>query len=44
MAAHEKALAAMKDYAANGDVPELKTFAGDTVKVVEAHLAKIKAM
>jgi len=44
VAAHEKALAAMKDYAANGDVPELKTFAGDTVKVVEAHLAKIKAM
>ncbi|MET0307421.1 MAG: DUF4142 domain-containing protein [Sphingomonas sp.] len=44
IAAHEKALAAMKDYAASGDVPELKKFASDTVKVVEAHLAKIKAM
>jgi len=44
IAAHEKALAAMKDYAATGDVPELKTFAAATEKVVETHLAKIKAM
>jgi putative membrane protein len=44
IAAHEQALAAMKDYAASGDVPELKKFAGDTVKVVETHLAKIKAL
>lgn len=44
IAAHEKALAALKDYAANGDVPELTKFASDTVKVVETHLAKIKAM
>jgi putative membrane protein len=34
----------MKDYAASGDVPELKKFAGDTAKVVETHLAKIKAL
>ncbi|MBC9033578.1 DUF4142 domain-containing protein [Sphingomonas sp. JC676] len=44
IAAHETALAAMKDYAANGGVLELAKFAGDTVKVVETHLAKIKAM
>lgn len=44
IAAHEQALTAMKDYAANGAVPELTKFAGDSVKVVETHLAKIKAM
>ena len=44
VAAHEKALAAMKDYAANGDVPELKAFASDTSKVVQMHLDKIKGM
>jgi putative membrane protein len=44
ISAHEKALAAMKDYAASGDAPELVKFAGDTTKVVETHLAKIKAM
>lgn len=44
VAAHEKALAAMKDYAANGEVPSLKTFAADTVKVVQAHLEKAKAL
>lgn len=42
--AHEKALAAMKDYAANGDVPELKAFASNTVKVVQMHLDRIKGM
>lgn len=42
--AHEKALAAMKDYAANGTVPELKKFAADTSKVVQMHLDKIKGM
>lgn len=44
VAAHEKALAAMKDYAANGDVPTLKTFAADTSKVVQTHLDKIKGL
>lgn len=44
VAAHEKALAAMKDYAASGDVPELKAFASDTSKVVQMHLDKIKGM
>lgn len=44
VAAHEKALAAMKDYAANGDVPELKAFASATSKVVQMHLDKIKGM
>lgn len=44
VAAHEKALSLMKDYAANGDVPELKAFAADTSKVVQMHLDKIKGM
>lgn len=44
VAAHEKALAGLKDYAANGEVPELKQFATDTAKVVQTHLDKIKAM
>lgn len=44
IAAHEKALAAMKDYAATGDVPAMKTFAADTSKVVQTHLDKIKAL
>jgi putative membrane protein len=44
LAAHEKALAAVNDYAASGDVPELKKFAGEAEKVVQAHLTKIKAL
>lgn len=44
VAAHEKALAAVKDYAASGDVPELKKFAGEAEKVVQAHLTKIKGL
>lgn len=44
IAAHEGALALMKDYAANGDVPQIKKFASDTQKIVEMHLAKIKAL
>jgi putative membrane protein len=44
IAAHEKALAAVKDYAATGDVPELKKFAGDAEKIVQAHLTKIKGL
>lgn len=44
IAAHEKALAAVKDYAASGDVPELKAFANEAEKVVQAHLTKIKGL
>jgi putative membrane protein len=44
VAAHEKALAAVKDYAASGDVAELKAFAGEAAKVVQAHLTKIKGL
>ncbi|RYD59251.1 MAG: DUF4142 domain-containing protein [Sphingomonadales bacterium] len=44
VAAHEKALAAMKDYAANGDVAEIKAFAATTSKAVQMHLDKIKGM
>jgi putative membrane protein len=44
IAAHEKALATVKDYAATGDVPELKKFAGEAEKIVQAHLTKIKGL
>lgn len=44
VAAHEKALALVKGYAASGDVPELKKFAGEAEKVVQAHLTKIKGL
>ncbi|NIJ19501.1 putative membrane protein [Sphingomonas naasensis] len=44
VAAHEKALAAVKDYAATGDVAELKAFANEAEKVVEAHLTRIKGL
>jgi putative membrane protein len=44
VAAHEKALALVKGYAATGDVPELKKFAGEAEKIVQAHLTKIKGL
>lgn len=44
MMAHKKALAALQGYAANGDVPTLKTFASDTSKVVEGHLKHVSSM
>ncbi|ATY34060.1 DUF4142 domain-containing protein [Sphingomonas psychrotolerans] len=44
IAAHEKALTLVKGYAATGDVPELKKFASDAEKVVQAHLTKIKGL
>lgn len=44
IAAHEKALAAIQDYAVNGDVPEIKAWAADTAKVVQMHLDKIKSL
>ncbi|MES2987986.1 MAG: DUF4142 domain-containing protein [Pseudomonadota bacterium] len=42
--AHEKALAAMKEYAAGGAVPQLRAFAAEASKVVQMHLDKIKSM
>lgn len=44
VAAHQKALAMLQGYSANGDVPSLKAFAGETAPVVEAHLKQISAM
>lgn len=44
VAAHQKALALLQDYAANGAVPELKAFAADAQKVVQTHLDRIRAM
>jgi putative membrane protein len=44
VAAHEMALATVKAYAASGDVPELKKFASDAEKVVQAHLTKVKSL
>lgn len=44
VAAHEKALTLVKGYAATGDVPELKKFAGEAEKIVQAHLTKIKGL
>lgn len=38
VAAHREALAALQGYAANGDVPAFKAFAGETANVVEGHL------
>lgn len=42
--AHQKALAAVQDYAANGTVPELKAFAGEIAPIVQQHLDKIKGL
>lgn len=42
--AHEKTLAALKDYAASGDVPALKTFAAGLVPTVTAHLNMAKSL
>lgn len=42
--AHQKALAALQGYAANGDVPSLKSFASDTAPVVEAHFKHVSGM
>ncbi|MBO9621113.1 MAG: DUF4142 domain-containing protein [Sphingomonas sp.] len=43
-AAHEKALALVQGYAASGDVPELKSFAGEAQKMVQEHLTKIRSL
>lgn len=42
--AHEAALAAVKDYAAHGTVPELKAFAAEVAPVVQQHLDKIRGL
>lgn len=42
--AHEKTLAAVQDYAANGTVPELKGFAATIAPVVQQHLDKIRGL
>lgn len=44
VAAHEKALALVQGYAADGDIPELKRFAAEAQKVVQKHLAEIKGL
>lgn len=43
-AGHQKTLDALKDYAANGDVPALKTFASGLVPTVTAHLNMAKSL
>jgi putative membrane protein len=42
--AHQMTLDALKDYSANGDVPELKTFASGLVPTVTAHLNMAKGL
>lgn len=42
--AHEKALAALKDYAATGAVPAFKSFANEMVPKVTAHLNMAKGL
>lgn len=44
IAAHEKALALVQGYAADGDIPELKRFASEAQKVIQTHLTKIKGL
>ena len=41
---HEKTLATLRDYAANGDVTELKQFGTTTASSVAAHLIKARAL
>ena len=42
--AHHMALAAMQGYAASGDVPSLKTAAGEIAPIVSSHLDMIKKL
>lgn len=44
VAAHQKALAMLQGYAANGDVPALKAFASETAPVVETHFKHVSGM
>lgn len=43
-AGHEKALAMLQSYAASGDAPALKDFAGKTAPVVSGHLDRAKKL
>lgn len=42
--AHQKTLDGLKDYSANGDVPQLKDFATKLVPIVTAHLNMAKGL
>ena len=42
--AHQKTLDGLKDYSANGDVPQLKDFAAQMVPIVTAHLNMAKVL
>lgn len=42
--AHTDALSLLQTYGQSGDVPALKTFASDTMKVVQMHLDRAKAI
>lgn len=44
IAAHTEALALHSNYAAQGDVPQLRTTAGQIVPVIQAHLAHAQAL
>jgi len=44
VAAHDDALALMKDYAANGDTPTLKAAAAEIVPAVQDHLVMARAL
>ena len=41
LAAHQEALSLHRNYAANGDNPDLRTLAGAAVPVIESHLQHI---
>jgi len=42
IAAHEQALALVRDYATSGDVPELRSFASEAQKIIQTHLTRIR--
>ncbi|MDG2534932.1 DUF4142 domain-containing protein [Sphingomonas sp. HITSZ_GF] len=44
LVAHQRTLATVQDYAANGTVPELKAFAVEIAPIVQQHLDKIKGL
>ncbi|MEO8811848.1 MAG: DUF4142 domain-containing protein [Caulobacteraceae bacterium] len=44
VAAHQTALGALQGYAQTGDVPALKSFASDTVTVVQSHLTEAQRL
>jgi putative membrane protein len=42
--AHEEAVTLFRDYAKNGDDPDLRRFAQETLPTLELHLAHVKSM